>query len=789
MSALLPEPGVFFAYPGTPPLRASTMRDAVTAANDRAVPAEGWETLLVGGRVLMTAIAERIRACGTCVAEVSGFNPNVLFEAGYALALGKRVYFALDESDQGANAAWRQFALIETIGRLDYGGNSDRLADQLAASLQEPSPVLLDEMLAGGKPREPHAVFAPSVPINFSAAERLQALFERRTDLKIIGASDDLGFAQLSHYVKEIYRSSAAVFHLMGPQRVQSEIYNARVSLLAGVAHGFGIPTLMVAERGFVCALDYRELFYGYESAAKLTDYVNGWLSALPTPSGSNKRLGRLKLDIELPLRSFGQFVAEAEREDLNNYFVHTNEFQAVLSGRAQVYTGRKGTGKTATMLEAVDELGKDRRILVVPVKPSAYDLAGLVKIMEAFDDSARRDHFLVNLWNHLLVSEIALTVVAHAEALPAGLGGDGQVALLAQALDTLGLDRDADMSTRLDSVLDGLTSASSAALEDAANRLRQTWTGRSQELLRGVLKDFDRVAVLIDNLDKTWEKGVDFGHLSHFLLSLLVTSGRIESAFAKRQQGSPAVNVTLAVFLRTDIYDVITEFAREPDKISPQQVQWSDEELLIRVLEERYAANLIDRRQSAHDMWKELFCDEVYGLTAHDYILWRALPRPRDVIYLANAAVTTAINRRHDRVLAQDFTFAERDYSRFAVEALLVESQPQGFDLEEILFGFAGLNSTLSAEELDRAIDGAPDKVAVKGWLIRTSFLGLETRNGHIIYVEGEAEARKKTVAAERVAERRGEPMQFHVHPAFRPYLDIRDVDLVSPSSPNSER
>lgn len=80
-------------------------------------------------------------------------------------------------------------------------------------------------------------------------------------------------------------------------------------------------------------------------------------------------------------------------------------------------------------------------------------------------------------------------------------------------------------------------------------------------------------MAVLIDNLDKTWERGVDFAQLSHFLLSLLVTAGRLESDFSKQQRNLPPVNLTLAIFLRTDIYDVITEFAREPDKISPQRV------------------------------------------------------------------------------------------------------------------------------------------------------------------------------------------------------------------------
>jgi hypothetical protein len=119
--------------------------------------------------------------------------------------------------------------------------------------------------------------------------------------------------------------------------------------------------------------------------------------------------------------------------------------------------------------------------------------------------------------------------------------------------------------------------------------------------------------------------------------------------------------------------------------------------------------------------------------------------------------------------------------YSRFAVEALLVESEAQGFDLEELLFEFAGLDSTVNAEDLDEVLVAEADPSSVKSWLIRTSFLGIETRDGSFVHVEGESEARKKLKAAERLAERLERPLRYRVHPAFRPYLDIRDDDVHS--------
>lgn len=782
----------FFAYASQPPLRAETIREAVTASKDRGLEARGWEDLYVAGRIIIDPILDSINQSDSCVAEISSSNPNVLFEAGYALARGKDLYLAIDETDQEAVRAWSGLAFVETIGRINYSGNSQKLADALATELSGGPTHLMERLLAGAKPREANAVFAPGVPHKFNAAERLERLLERKTHLKLLASQDELGLAALSYYFQEIYRSSAAVLHFMAPTRVRATEHNSRLSFLAGVAHGLEIPLLMVAEQGYKPPLDYKDLLYVYPTTIKLVERVEAWLGELPSPSGSNKRLGRLKLDIELPVRTFGQYVAESERESLTDYFVHTNEFEAVLEGRASFFTGRKGTGKTATMQQAVEELRLDRRVLVAPIKPSSYDLAGLLTILERFEDDSKREYFLLQLWSYLLTTEMALRCLSHAEDLPAGLGADQHIADLSELFDRLEVDRDGDLSTRLDdAIAKALESANvgGEGLQEIADRLRTRWHGQLLPVLRKVLHGYDRVAVLVDNLDGTWERGVDFKRLSEFLLSLLATSGRLQSEMKRARAGNPPVNMTLTVFLRTDIYDVMTKHAREPDKINPQAIQWQDEELLIRVLEERYLANRSKQAKSdAQSLWSDVFCSEVHSLPTRDYFLWRALPRPRDMVFLGNAALTTAINRRHDTVLPHDFGHAEEIYSRFAVEALLVESEAQGFDLEELLFEFAGLDSTVSESDLESVTSAHGDPLFVRDWLVRTSFLGLETRDGSFVHVEGEAQARKKLRAAERLAERLGRPMRYRVHPAFRPHLDIRDDDIYTESDATLE-
>ncbi|MBB1053347.1 hypothetical protein [Dietzia sp. B44] len=781
----------FFAYAGKPRLRAEAIRTAVGNCDSRGVVARSWEDLRIEGRLIIDAILEDIDGRDACIAEVSSSNPNVLFEAGYALARRKHLFLAIDETDNEAVKSWSKLEFTDTIGRINYGGNPQKLADkvsELAASDEHP---LLDVLLAGALSREENAVFAPGSPHKFHAAERLEQLLNRNTHLQLLAAEDELSLGPLGHYVKLIYRSSAAILHFIKPTRTLAENYNSRLALLAGIVHGFDLPLLMVAEEGYETPLDYKDLLFAYSSTTELTEHVKNWLDNLPTPEGSKRRLGRLKLEIELPIRTFGEYVAESERQELADYFVPTNEFEAVLAGRASVFVGRKGTGKTATMIQSVKELRTDRRILVVPIKPSSYDLSALTSALERFDDSSKREYFLLNLWCYLLLTEVALRAISHAKDLPAGLGADADIAALSERVESLGIDPESDLSTRLDEVIvDSLRHSNHSQTEmmAAADGLRNRWQVSLMGPLRNSIHKYDRVAVLIDNLDKTWERGVDFEKLSRFLLSLLISSGKLRELLAKSKSGQPPVNLTLTAFLRTDIYDVMSTFAREPDKINSMSIQWDDEELLIRVLEDRYVANRSGKKSDPSGLWSELFAPEVHSQPTRDYFLWRALPRPRDLVFLGNAALTTAINRRHDTVLSQDLIHAEGRYSRFAVEALLVESEAQGFDLEELLFEFAGLDSTVPEETLSTILATRPNPDDIRDWLIRTSFLGVETSNSRFVYVEGESEARKKLLAARRLSDRFGRPLHYRVHPAFRPYLEIRDDDVYAPLDAENE-
>ncbi len=759
------------------------MRAAAQQLTASGVASKTWQDLRVEGKLLVSTITGAIDAAGTTIAELSSLNSNVLFEAGYALGSGKHLWLALDETDTNALKNWKNLGILATVGRLDYSARADPIVTAFLQRVREETePELLSELLLNARAKEAHAIFAPSVPTKSQASVILEKFLARQSHLKILGAEDDLALAPLDFYVKEIYRSSAAIFHLLAPTRLRSLEHNARASFLAGVAYGLKLPTLMVAEEGFETPLDYKDLLYVYNSTAALQSQVSAWLDNLPTQEG--RRLGRMVLEIELPIKTFGQYVAEYERVELSNYFVNTSEFTAILDGTAKVFVGRKGTGKTATMGQAVDELRKDRRQLVVAVKPASYELAQLVELIRSIESDSHSEYLMLSLWRYLLSTEIAIQALAYAAELPAGAGGNAALQELQQEVSSLGIDADEDLSLRLEGAVSRLVDEPRRAGESEQAFIGRVLglqkLGRLRDLVIAALRDFSRVAVLIDNLDKAWEKGADYEVLARFVLSLLSAIGKVEREFSRPARGIDSVNVTLTVFLRTDIFDAIARFAREPDKVGVLAVRWQDQELLARVLEERYAANRSKKEPNrSFSMWEEVFASEVRGIPTRDYMLWRTLPRPRDFIYLANASLTTAINRRHATITADDITTAERQYSRFAIEALLVESEVEGFDLEEALYEFAGVDSTITKTELDDLLSTYESPDDIRQWLIRTSFLGVEVNSGQFVHVEGETDARRQEKVAARFAAKEASDVRYRVHPAFRAYLEVRDDDL----------
>ena len=380
-------PRVFFGYASRPKLASETLRAASAAITKTGLSdSQTWEQLTVSGRLIIDQIFEAIDHSDVAAFDVSSLNENVMFELGYAIARGKRIWILIDKTDREALNRWRQFRLLSTVGYQGWA-NWDDIRDAFVKELPySAEKTLYDDII------EPN--LAPQVEgslfyfPSFQPTEASQRLgrrldVETRRGIRLQSADPtESAIYPLSWYAQKVYETSGTIVHLVSQRRELAWLHNARAALVAGLAAGFERPTLLLAEDDYTDPLDYRDLLRRYQTAAQCQEYASVWLAGLVLEPQQDMGGRRLKLVTELRGFKFGEPVAENEADVLSDYFVETAAFDEVLVSRNTLFVGRKGAGKTANMLQAAARLREDARNLVIIIKPQSYELEGLVALL-----------------------------------------------------------------------------------------------------------------------------------------------------------------------------------------------------------------------------------------------------------------------------------------------------------------------------------------------------------------------------------------------------------------------
>lgn len=782
---------LFFGYAAEPSNRRKTLYSVASRIGHLPIveSSVSWEELKVDGRLIINEVKDSISAATVCVFDLTDLNLNVLFELGIALALNKRIIICRDPADQTAARRFEEYALLTTIGYIRYK-SEDHLYAQLADAVTSSTRTLWDDLLRGIQVAldETALLYVPSAKED-PASRKLSRVIDKHGKLDHVTINlDDYGTMPLAWYVEEVYRCAVAIFHLTPSSDYLAERMNPRVALLAGISMGLARHVLFVAEESDRTAIDYRDMTIRYANPGHLERLASSWIQGLPGNSSSNK--GKLKRSLanELASLRFGNHVAEGDQEGLERYFVETSDYREVVASSATIFTGKKGTGKTANMLQAADELRSDLRNLVCVIKPANYELESITEILRGIEVKHLGVYLIEALWKYLLYTEIASRAVQEAEARPAGIATGSALDDLRTCLNEKHLGVDASFSDRLESLANSLSRnvngrVNSGQVREAREIINVALYGGTlrelRSLIASALSDRDRVAVLVDNLDKAWEKGSDLDFLAQLLLGLLTSVGRVVNEFHRENSAKSRVNVTLTVFLRSDIYAYIQKVAREPDKISVAEIEWRDPNLLARVLEDRFVAG---RKEGADpgELWTNYFSPEIKGLPSREYLLSRVQRRPRDLVFLANAAVARAVNAKHAYIDEADVEEAEKQYSQFAYEALLVEGVAAGINLEEIIIEFAGERPILTDSSLRELLQSNPRNDASTEEIIsilrRLGFLGIETGIDKYDYGGTEGEMKRADVLSRKLQKTAQVPARYEIHPAYRPFLEITD-------------
>jgi hypothetical protein len=774
----------FFGYPGHPERVAEVLRStAKRVATESTV--ETWEDLDVGGRVVIREVLASIDRADFSLFDVTHLNQNVLFEAGYAVARGKPIWLTLDVTDMSAKQRWSDLGLLRPIGYTAYKNSQDLAAKFAAAAFGTDIQPLYDTLIEPALPTDgfrTSLLYCPPYE-PFEAANSLSSLVEdyRRRGLEVVAADPtESSLNPITWWAPKIGQAAGVLINFAGETRNRSDIQNARHAFVAGLAHGLETPLLMLAEDDYARPFDYEDLVRVYRTAASCVTTARKWLSALDIEAvgvGRHKPRAASRLT---GLR-FGEHVAENELAELDDYFVRTAAYADVLQARDTLFIGHRGTGKTANALQAFEEVSRNRENLAVLIKPAGFEFPGLIAAIDRLPEHTH-DYLYDTLWRFLIQTEIASTLLGRIERRPTYVPLTEAEGRLRAYLDAAPFDVSADLSVRLDQALRHLIEiAEQPDVERGRILVNEAFHTEAlaelRHLLGPPLKNMRRVAVFIDNLDKGWQRGAELKVLARLILGLLSARGQIVKDFSRQDWWRDQIKISVAVFLRSDIFAHVKSEAREPDKLSISAVAWKDPETLLRIIEDRFESTwrLPGKRPR---LWGEVFCSEVQGTPTSSYMRSVVLPRPRDLVYLCNAAVAAAIDRQHEVVTEADLATAEEAYSQYAYEGLLVENGITIPQMQDVLLAFLGCRATLTRLEIGQLLSGVASLPAQKqdsvfNRLIEMSFLGLEVKPEEFHFPEVGSDLHRARRLAERLQPDTAK-QRLRIHRAFHGFLVI---------------
>lgn len=783
-------PNVFFGYAGQPRMRAETMQNAADLiTTNGCAKAVTWQSMAVSGRVIIARVLDAIDAADLGVFEISNLNENVLFEAGYAIGRGKPVWFLLDATAQEARVNWEKFQLLASVGYVSYRNSEDVLSEFLGKDPVRDTGSLYDDVI------EPNLVsrdsdgqqllYLPTYqPFEASNSASRRVDKERRRGVAVFSADPkESGVEPLQWYAQRIYEADAVLVHFAASSRNMASVHNPRWAFLAGLAKAFECEILMLAEEDYSGPLDYRDMLSHYESAKKCESYTDEWLKRLQLRAPTHGSRAFHSVGTELRGLRFGEHVAENEVDSLGEYFLPTSAYDDVLRSRDTLFVGRRGTGKTANALQAFEELSEDTRNLAVMIKPAGYEFSGLLAVLGSLPNELKA-YFIDSLWRFLIQSELASVILAKIEDRPSGIPITQAEGDLIRYADESRFGIREDFAVRLERTVDALSERLDlppGGVADGRNLINEAMHSTAlrelRRILGPVLRGKERVAVLVDNLDKAWDRHSDLPALSQLLLGLLAAVGRTVTDFSREDYWKDKISLTVAVFLRSDIFAYVQYEAREPDKLPVARLTWRDPDMLLSIIESRFIAAR-GNSTSADQLWSKYVTESIDDIPARDFIASQVLPRPRDIIHFCNAAVITAADRRHSRIEENDLREALKIYSAFAFEALLVENGITIPELEGVLYEFVGspVIQTEGAALSKILASGLDDDKSLKTLerLKDISFLGQEVSRGVFEYPERGGESRRVEAFA-RNLEPSKDRRRLKIHPAFHVHLGIQ--------------
>jgi hypothetical protein len=253
----------FFAYSSRDKIQADIIEQAVQLHNrsNSKLRINTWRAIKRNSSRIILNILKQIEESQYLLADLSGLNPNVLFETGYAFGKRKRLLlFIQGNSESDRN---RDLEKIEMLTGLQI--NSVQNTAELVDSLRTYGPDSF-----WGRPEiemyeieipiiSADALFLKGITNHEIAIAALTAFCEIYPNNIIDDWNEDPSQI-LSWYLKALNQAKSVAALFVNPSWDNAQEVNARYAFICGLAIALGKRVQMIGLPGYQSAFDYKEL-------------------------------------------------------------------------------------------------------------------------------------------------------------------------------------------------------------------------------------------------------------------------------------------------------------------------------------------------------------------------------------------------------------------------------------------------------------------------------------------------------------------------------------------------
>ena len=776
----------FFAYSSQPEFCEDAIENAITKINSGGVAQiSSWKELRVNGKFIINEVLEAIDNADFFCADLTGINDNVLFEIGYAIGINKPVWLIFDTSHIESYRRYREIDFFSSIGYSKYSNTTHIVSNFYTDKPYEQNGAYeeLNKNLTSYDANKKYAIIFLKNQVDTNYTDSIIKALREKKLTYVLDDAVETKTQSISWYFVRLLEIPAVLAEFSTTERTGYAVQNSKCSLICGLSLGLGLKVLMVCEEPYATPLDYKQLLKKHKAPSECRANVDIFLDELKQDYFElSERRKKFKINRQernvLQCINFGEFLAEHEGDKLRNYYIETTSSSNLIKNEYNVVVGRKGSGKTATLYYLEDYLGSDARNHVCTIKPICFELEGLLHILSTTPENFEKSYLIESAWKLLIYTEIAKSIYDK-------LKNKLIYALSDIEKDFLSFIEDnseiffTDFYERIE---ENLRRINGEVKESDDKELKVKVSEILHVKFLPKLRDqicsvYDKnIYVLIDNLDKSWKKEAEIEYQSKWILGLLGLTIRITREFSSSKRNNKNNEFHLTIFLRSDIFQHILRYAREPDKIEYTKLKIEDKETLFRIIEERFA-ELSGDEFVYEDLWDKYMPNNVEGIDVKTFIFGNIIPRPRDIIFFFNKIKETAILRGHTAFTEEDVKDAYNEYSEWVFSSILVENGITIKQMEDFLYELVGESAILTFNDIISRANNA--KINFKNedskdkfidHLVALSILGRETKLGEFSFNYDLENDRKSKILATKLGTN-----NFRLHNALVPALEIQ--------------